>query len=137
MATSTRKAATPRAPRSTLKPTDTPGVFRNRAGVLVDETGVALGFRDIKKADDARAKDVIGKTAELPLDFVESVMRDPRLPRHERMDAAKVAIQYRHPKLNAIQGVAGAPPVAVGFDKASNEELAKLRELAEALLKKQ
>lgn len=131
---STRSAA-PRAPRGSLKATDVPGVYKNRAGLTVDENGVALSFKDIKKRDDARFTEVLGKTAETPLDIIEGVARDPRYNMMTRLDAAVKAAPYRHAKLVAVQGVAGAPPIGIqaveNMDKAT---LSKYEELLKQAL---
>jgi hypothetical protein len=39
---------------------------------------------------------------EMPLDFLLRVMRDPRAPRAKRLEAAKAAAPFCHPKLNAV-----------------------------------
>ena len=39
---------------------------------------------------------------ELPLDFMLRVMRDPQEDQARRLDAAKAAAPYVHPKLNAM-----------------------------------
>jgi hypothetical protein len=43
-----------------------------------------------------------------PLDYLLCVMRDPQAPRAERLEAAKAAAPYVHPKLAPIE----APPPA-------------------------
>lgn len=114
----------PRAPRSSLKATDVPGVFKNRQGLSVDENGVMLDFKGIKKRDDARFTEVLGKTADNPLDFMKGVMLDPRRSATDRYQAAKDALPYTTPKLHAIQGVAGAAPIGIEVvEKMSKEQL--------------
>jgi Family of unknown function (DUF5681) len=39
---------------------------------------------------------------EMPLDFLLRLMRDPREPKSKRLEAAKAAAPFCHPKLNAI-----------------------------------
>jgi hypothetical protein len=39
----------------------------------------------------------------LPLDFLLRVMRNPRRPLHERLDAAAKAAPYVHPRLKAVE----------------------------------
>lgn len=124
----------PRAPRSSLKPTDVPGVFRNKAGVLVDADGIAVGFRDVKKADDTRFKEVLGRDPLTPLDVITGTAMDPRNPMHVRLDAAKAATPYLSPKLVAIQGVAGAPPIRHDMTNKSDSELVAMRAKMEELL---
>jgi hypothetical protein len=43
---------------------------------------------------------------EMPLDFLLRVMRDPSEPNAKRLEAAKAAAPFCHPKLNAVD----APP---------------------------
>jgi hypothetical protein len=40
-----------------------------------------------------------------PLEFLLGIMRNPKLPRRERVDAAKTAAAYVHPKFAAITHV--------------------------------
>ncbi len=105
-------SAAPRSPRATLRATDVPGVFRNRAGVLVDLDGLAVVYKDLKKADDDDYKQVLGRPAETALDVMKATYRDPRNPRHVRFEAAKHAAPYESPKLMSHQGAPGAPPIA-------------------------
>lgn len=115
-----------------LTPTDTPGVFRNRAGVLVAKNGVALSFAALKKLDTQRIKEVLGEEAETPADLLKAVAFDPRLPLLQRVDAAKSAAPFFSAKKVAIQGGGdGAPPIAVKLDlgKLSKAELDKLEQL--------
>ena len=44
----------------------------------------------------------------MPLDFLLRLMRDPRAPQAKRLEAAKAAAPFCHPKLNAID----APPAS-------------------------
>lgn len=113
MATSKTKSAAPKMPRSTLRATDTPGIFRNRAGVLVDADGVALSFKEVRKADDDDFTQVLGRPARTPLDVIEGVALDPRAPKHVRLDAATKAAPYRHAKLVAVGGSSLMPPIGV------------------------
>ena len=113
----TIKAAPPvsrPAVRSKLTRTDVPGLYRNRAGIVVDEDGVALDFKNIKAKDDDRAIEVIGKRAETPADVLKIAAMDPRLPMHVRLDAANKAAPYFSAKRVAVQGGGdGAPPINV------------------------
>jgi hypothetical protein len=47
----------------------------------------------------------------MPLDYMLSVMRDTKVPRDERVDAAAKAAKYIHPALQAIEhsGPGGGP----------------------------
>lgn len=82
----------------------------------------------------------VAKAAEIvasgltPLEFMLGVMRDPNATPGERMDAAKSAAPYVHPKLAAIEhtGKDGGP-MQVGWDlsKLSDDELAILRQLSQ------
>ena len=125
--------ATPRSRIASLRPTDTPGVFKNRANVLVDSDGVAISFRHLKQADKDRAEEVIGRTAITPLDVMLVNAMDPRLPSHVRHAAAKDAAPYVHAKKVAIQG--GDTPINVTYsaEGKSKEELLLMREHIQAL----
>lgn len=129
-----KKSAAPRIPKRTLRPSDIEGLYRNRAGVLVDADGVAVGFRDVKRADDARFSEVLGRTPTAPLDIIEGVAMDPRIPMHVRLDAAVKAAPYRHPKLVAVSGVAGAAPINLALDSLSTSQLTKYEELLKQAL---
>jgi hypothetical protein len=64
-----------------------------------------------------------------PLDYLLSVMRNDRLPRAERTDAAKAAAPYVHPKLATI-----APTSDVGaydLTKLSDEDLETVHRILE------
>jgi hypothetical protein len=78
----------------------------------VDASGVAASFKDVKKADDDDFTQVLGRRPEKALDILQAGYKDPRLPAYVRRDMAKAAVGFETPKLNAIQGVAGAPPIA-------------------------
>lgn len=100
-------------PRSALKATDVPGVFRTKDGSFVDENGVDMEFKSIKKRDDARFAEVTGSAPTQPADLLKAVALDPRNPLHMRMDAATKAAPYFTPKLVAVQGVQGAAPIGI------------------------
>jgi len=40
---------------------------------------------------------------EMPLDFLLRLMRDPREPKSKRLEAAKAAAPFCHPKLSAVE----------------------------------
>lgn len=48
-------------------------------------------------------RDAVAKGGMMPLDYLLSVMRDKKGDPEMRLDAAKAAAQYVHPKLAAIQ----------------------------------
>jgi hypothetical protein len=52
----------------------------------------------------AEARAVAEATGILPLDYMLSVMRDESLDRATRMDAAKAAAPYLHPKMSPTEG---------------------------------
>lgn len=64
------------------------------------------------KATAAKAAE-LAASGELPLDFMLNVMRDPAKDFEVRLDAAKSAAPYVHPKLAAIEhtGADGGPIV--------------------------
>lgn len=118
-----------RAPtRLQLKPTDIPGVYRNKVGTLTGEDGVALSFKTLRAKDDERFAEALkgGEVAE-PADLLKAVALDPRMPLHVRLDAANKAAPFFTPKRVAVQGVAGAPPIGVeSISKLSQKDLDKL-----------
>jgi hypothetical protein len=119
---------TPR--RLTLKATDIPNVYRNKAGVLVDEDGVALSFSQLKKHDSARFEECLsGQQASQPADILKAVSLDPRMPLHVRLDAANKAAPYFTAKRVAVQGVAGEPPVSINVNALPQQDLDKLEHL--------
>ena len=77
------------------------------------------------KATAAKAA-AIAKSGQTPLDFMLSVMRDPSKPGDIRLDAAKSAAPYVHPKLAAIEhtGANGTPLIPT--ERPSDEKLARL-----------
>jgi len=97
-----------------LTPTDIPGVFRNKAGTLVDEHNVALSFKALHTKDQERFSEALnGGGVSQPADLLKAVALDPRLPLHTRLDAANKAAPYFTPKKVAIQGVEGAAPIGI------------------------
>jgi hypothetical protein len=68
-----------------------------------------------------------------PLEYLLRIMRNPKLPRSERTDAAKAAAPYVHPKFAAVAQL----PIANAYDlsKLTDEELEELVGL-EALLER-
>lgn len=55
-----------------------------------------------KKVRDERMAEAL-QNGILPLDYMLSVVRDPTVPRHERLDAAAKAAQYIHPRLSSSE----------------------------------
>jgi hypothetical protein len=127
--------------RLALKPTDIPGVFRNKAGVLTDEAGVSLTFKTLRKLDNDRFADALsGGAVSEPADLLKAIALDPRMPLHVRMDAANKSAGFFTPKRVAVQGVAGAPPIGVEqVNKLPQKDLDKLEAaltLAASLMEK-
>lgn len=62
------------------------------------------------RASAAREKE-IARTGETPLQYLLRVMRDDKRPADERLNAAKFAAPYVHPKLVAVEhkGEGGGP----------------------------
>lgn len=77
-----------------LQKTTTPGVYVNRAGIMVDKNGVALNFNQVKDKDDERWKQILGKPVETPAELLKAVSLDPTKPLAMRIDAAKSAAPY-------------------------------------------
>jgi hypothetical protein len=131
-----------RAPsRVVLKSTDIPGVFRNKAGTLTDECGIALSFKALRTKDNERFSEALDGGAVLqPADLLKAIALDPRQPLHVRLDAANKAAGYFTPKRVAVQGVEGAPPIGIAdVSKLNQKDLDKLEaalELASALMDK-
>lgn len=48
-------------------------------------------------------RDAVAKGGVMPLDYLLSVMRNKKMETGTRLDAAKAAAQYIHPKLAAIE----------------------------------
>jgi hypothetical protein len=66
-------------------------------------------------------------TGVTPLDYLLHVMRDPKMPRAMRFEAARVAAPYVHPRLQAVEhsGKAGGAPIVIGQPEISDEDRAK------------
>lgn len=112
----TKKApatTTPRIPRAKLRPTDLEGVFTAPDGRRVDEHGVDLDFKTLKRRDEQRFTEALGKSVETPAELLKAVALDPRNNLSVRVDAANKAAPYFTPKLVAVQGVAGAAPIGI------------------------
>ena len=119
-----------------LTATDTVGVFRNRAGVLVTQHGVAVSFSTMRNKDDQRVREALdGRTADTPADFLDSVWKDPRLSAAVRLDAAKASAPYRNQKLLALSGVTGGAPIDISFKNDSDAELERKQAILEAALR--
>ena len=108
-----KTTATPRIPRSKLRSTDLDGVFTTPDGRRVDEHGVDLDFKTLKRKDEQRFTEALGAPVQNPADLLKAVALDPRHPLATRIDAANKAAPYFTPKLVAVQGVAGAAPIGI------------------------
>jgi len=62
-----------------------------------------------------------------PLDYLLSVMRDPKVPRAMRFEAARVAAPYLHPRLQAVEhsGKAGGAPIVIEPREISDADRAR------------
>lgn len=58
------------------------------------------GTRNRRTEEQAQAVAESGLT---PLEFLVSIMRNPKIPRPERIEAAKAAAPFVHPKLSSIE----------------------------------
>ncbi len=127
------ESRTVRRPKSTLRAADIPGVYKNRAGVLVDEMGVALSFRELRELDTKRMVETIGSAPTTPADILKAVAFDPRKSDSERVDAATKAAPYFSPRMSSIQGGgAGTPPVDVRvLESMTTKELLQYEQLLE------
>jgi hypothetical protein len=71
--------------------------------------GAAPGERRGGRTKGTPNKATVAKAAEIaasgltPLDYLIGVMRNEKLPTADRMEAAKAAAPYVHPKLSAVE----------------------------------
>jgi hypothetical protein len=88
--------AAPQPPDAGLRltRTDSPEVFRNAAGDLVDRHGVLLGFGQLKSLTSAAEVAVLGKAAETPAEVLKFAALNPAYPLAFRIEAAKAAAPY-------------------------------------------
>lgn len=77
-----------------LRPTATPGVYINMAGLMVDVDGVLLEYTEVKTKDEDRFTRILGGKADTPAKLLKAVALDPQLPLAVRVDAAKAAAPY-------------------------------------------
>lgn len=92
-----------------LTPTEVPGVFRNAAGLLVNEFGFLLGLGASKKAEQQDMSEVLGHPVRTPAEFLKAISLDPRIPLPTRMEAAKAAAPYTDRKQpQGLDGGVGA-----------------------------
>ena len=126
--------------RAAFTPTDIPGVFRNKAGVLVDEDGVAISFKTLRHKDNIRFQEAQeGSVLAQPADLLRAIALDPRMPLHVRIDAANKAAPYFTAKRMAVQGVPNEPPVSLNLGSMAQNELDALEKalaLAQGILSK-
>lgn len=121
--------------RPGLRATDIPGVYRNRNGDLVDQSGVVLSFKELKLADDTRFAEVLdGEKVQTPAQLLKAVALDPRQPLGARIDAANKAAPYFDRKMPiGLEGSTPGAPIkmlSVGALKnLSSEELTSLAAL--------
>jgi hypothetical protein len=107
--------------------------------VAIDTGGRDAGFqsrrasRRKKKGTPNRASAARERCAQAsgltPLEYLRRIMRNPKLPRSERTDAAKAAAPYVHPRFAAVAQL----PITDDYDlsKLSDEELEQLDQLLE------
>jgi hypothetical protein len=73
----------------------------------------------------ARTREIADKAAEegvTPLEYMLSVMRDEANPSDVRMDAAKSAAPYIHPKLSSIEASVSVSQHEAALDELDDEE---------------
>lgn len=117
-----------------LRPTATPGVYRNEVGLLVDGDGVLMDYKDVKARDEARFERIIDGPVDTPAKLLKAVSLDPQLPLPVRMDAAKAAAPYFDRKMPiGIDGGAQGKPIAMlvshNMKSATMEELLMYQKL--------
>lgn len=123
---------TTRARVSTLRPSDIPGVFINRAGIHVNEDGVRISFKELQQRDKDRFTEVLGHEPATPADVLRGISMDPRVPMHVRQSAANQCASFYSPKLasTTIVGANGGPlDVRAQVGELSDAALAKLDKL--------
>ena len=64
--------------------------------------GRKRGTPNRRTAFARRVADLAAQSEDTPLDYLLSVMRDVEAPTDQRLEAAKAAAPYVHPKLSAI-----------------------------------
>ena len=89
--------------------------------------GRKKGVRN-KRTEAAVCKAAEG--GELPLDLMLRVMRDEKTDQLTRMEMAKAAAPYVHPKLQAVE----YQPPTYDLTKLTDEELTRLQELYDQIL---
>lgn len=87
-------SAPPVAPIPHLRPTTTPGVFLNPAGLMVDERGVLLSWARATETEAATAERILGHPITTPAQVLKRYALDPTMPLSVRLDAAKAAAPY-------------------------------------------
>ena len=70
------------------------------AGGARPGAGRPKGSRNKRTREQEKAVEETGQT---PLEFLTSVYRDEQKPIDERMEAAKAAAPYVHPKLSSVE----------------------------------
>lgn len=114
-----------------LTKTQTPGVYVNSAGVLVDVNGVMLDFKTVQEKDQERFERVIGEKVDTPAKLLKAVALDPTQPLDRRMEAAKAAAPYTDKKVPTkmeVESSQGVPIMSVQQLRGlSVEELRQLK----------
>ena len=82
-----------------LRPTETSGVFRNGAGLLVDSNGVLLSWMRATESEEATAIRIMGAPVTSPAQLLKLVALDPLMPLSVRLNAAKDAAPYYDAKM--------------------------------------
>lgn len=86
-----------------------------------------------KGSKNTKTREIAEKAAAegiTPLEYMLEVMRDPRLPPAQRMDAAKSAAPYIHPRLASV-AVGGDPDNPIEVNHGVSEQISG--HVAEAL----
>lgn len=113
-----------------LQKTTTPGVYVNRAGIMVDKNGVALNFNQVKEKDDARWEQILGKPVETPAELLKAVSLDPSKPLAMRIDAAKSAAPYTDRKKPVgIDGGEDGKPIMLSVKELRGLDLTQLEQM--------
>lgn len=119
-----------------LVPTNTPGVFINPAGVMVDRHGCIMSMQRVKEADQARFEAVLGGPVDTPAKLLTAVALDPRLPLATRIDAAKSAAPYTdRKKPMGIDGGEDGKPIMLSIRELRGLSDGELDQMEQLLLK--
>jgi hypothetical protein len=120
-----------------LTPTSVPGIYKNKAGVLVDGDGVMVDYATVKNADQERFEKILGGPVDSPAKLLKAVALDPQLPLNTRISAATSAAPYfdRKKPVGIDGGEDGKPIQMEVIHRLPNMAQAELDALEQLLIK--